>query len=1093
MNTDMGKLYEGLMRTVNPRDKHGNILMPSEEQKSVIMSDKLVISVVAGAGSGKTRTMTNRIAYWLGAGKVQPAEVLGLTFTNKAAGELDERVSYSLWQLQHKGFLSGERDGVEVEQGASLLLERPTISTYNSFASEIVTQYGMFTGCDSDTRLITDGERYQLMSHVVDSMNLDEVSVFDSQRSTVIKNALALSAALLDHGTSIDTARDFFNESSEILEDITEKAPDNVRSLGWPKGLSSYWNKLKKSAPSRLKEGLASLRLVEEYWKLKRERGVIEFADQVDMAVRILAKHEWVRKEISSRYRLVLLDEYQDTSMRQAEMLHLALGEREEGQWYSICAVGDPNQAIYGFRGASANAFLHFSHLFAAQGVQQFSLSTTYRNDRAILEAANEVAQGIRTDGVNVPALTPCDGAGEGRVVHIRPAQRDDSYREIALHIRDTIEQVRIREEKERAENPRHRVRGAEIAVLCRKRRYFDDVAKALKELGIPYEVCGGSAILERPEIITVRSALIGATYPHRHDVFVRLFAYLNIGIADMRALSALMRAEERKARDINAPHMPTMSDILKLLEKDDISNVTPEAQRRLLWLAGVLRRIRRRSNLPLDDIIHGAISDLGLELAAVSRTENSQHVQSSLDFFVRMAGQYHAEHADSRLPDFLDWLDYVEAYERAGEEEVGRDRPLALDDVEVSPGIVQIMTVHSAKGLEWKDLVVVPEMVEGEFSDVTSRPELWQIHKGVIPYPLRSDKAHLPSFEFRQPRPDDYPLLAEGEKGPTINNSPHYPLALSFQAFHEAELDYETQEVRRLTYVAFTRAAQELVIAGYETKHAEVDDDTSFCGQEQEEKLNEVRDSYPLGLSRSLGIIESYDEESAQSELDILEVEADLLLKELEEQNRSREIARSYLTASDIVRMAGKPQDFLNDQRRPIPREPSTKARIGTQVHQRIADSYLVAPIIDLDMQGEDTSPHKDIINALIAAFQQSSWARFPKLYIETPISFMLADRVIRCTIDAVLDTSNDPKLRDITIVDWKTGALPDEKALQSRQLQLALYRLGYAKAHHCSVEDISAVFVYLSKDGTIQEIYAQDIPEEEIVELISSRSVSL
>ncbi|MBR4894586.1 MAG: UvrD-helicase domain-containing protein, partial [Kiritimatiellae bacterium] len=771
------------------------------------------------------------------------------------------------------------------------------------------------------------------------------------------------------------TEMPYQSNKAEILADIADKAPDTVRGLGWPKGLSTDWRTLKKGAPSRLKEGLASLKLVEEYWKLKRERGVIEFADQVDMAVHILTKHQWVRQEISSRYRLVLLDEYQDTSMRQAEMLRLALGERDDGQWYSICAVGDPNQAIYGFRGASANAFLHFSHLFAAQGVQQFSLSTTYRNDRAILEAANEVAQGIHTAGVTVSPLTPCDGAGEGRVIHIRPAQRDDSYREIALYIRDKIERVRMREEKERKDNPRHRIRGAEIAVLCRKRRYFDDVAKALEELDIPYEICGGTAILERPEIITVRSALIGATYPHRHDVFLRLFAYLNIGVADMRALSALLRAEERKAEDTNAPSMPTMSDILMLLDNDNTSGITLEAQRRLLWLAKVLRRIRRRSNLPLDDIIHGAINDLGLELAAVSRVENSQHVQSALDSFVRMAGQYQAEHTDAHLPDFLDWLDYVEAYEHAGEEEVGGDTSLVVDEVEVSPGIVQIMTVHSAKGLEWKDLVVVPEMVEGEFSDVTSKPELWPTQKGVVPYPLRSDKTHLPAFTFRQPRLDDYPLLDEGEKGPTINNSPHYPLALSFQAFKEAELDYETQEVRRLTYVAFTRAAQELVIAGYETKDAEPNGEASSDGHKQEEKLNEAHDTYPLGLSRSLGTIESYDEESAHSVLDSLEVEADMLLKELKERSKSHEIARSYLTASDIVRMAGKPQDFLSDQRRPIPREPSTKARIGTQVHQRIADSYLVAPIIDLDMPGEDTTPHKETINALIAAFQQSSW----------------------------------------------------------------------------------------------------------------------
>lgn len=1185
MNTEQEKQYVALMSAVNPRDKHGDILMPSEEQKSVIVCDKPVISVIAGAGSGKTRTMTNRIAYCLGTGKVQPAQVLGLTFTNKAAGELDERVSQCLWQLQRRGFFA-EAEGQE--EASSLLLERPTISTYNSFASEIVAHYGMLVSCDSSTRLITDGERYQLMSQVVDSMTPEEAAVFDSQRSTIIANALAMSAALLDHGTSIDTARSFFTESSEILADIMQAAPDTVRGLGWDKGLSEYWNKLKSNAPSRLKEGLESLRLVEKYWELKRERGVIEFADQVDIAVQILTKYEWVRQEISSRYRLVLLDEYQDTSMQQAEMLRLALGKHDSSQWHSLCAVGDPNQAIYGFRGASANAFSHFSQMFASQEVCNFSLSTTYRNDIAILEAANAVAEGIKTDGGYCNRLQPRDKAGAGRVIQIRPLRREDSYRAIAAHIRDKIAQVRDREEKAKREDPRYQVRGAEIAVLCLKRRYFDDIAKELEKLNIPYEIVGGTAILERPEILTLRNALIGATYPYRHDVFTRLFAYLNIGVADLRALSAFVRRQEKKAQETNSSLTPTMSDIIGHLSAENAPGISEEAKRRLTWLAKVLAQIRERSNLPLADIIHGAIKDLGLELAAVSRVENSQHVQSALDSFVRMAGQYQAEHAGSHLPDFLDWLDYVEEYERAGEEESGVDKTIALGDVEVSPGIVQIMTIHSAKGLEWKDLVVIPEMVESEFSDVTSGIDKWQTQKEVFPYPLRSDKNYLPSFAFRQPRPEDYPPSEEGEKAPTITNSPHYPLARSFQAFTEEELNYESQEARRLAYVAFTRAAEELVLAGYGTKNSELveqkggrgkdkadlvisliapsrflcdiekknDDKAIMCdiadisfeswaqeyGEEksatlcqifsvtetEKEKISQLTDetnenyqkyrslfsqrdwltlekslsetisvdpivnteahnSYPFGLARSLGSIDSYDEQSAQCELDMLEEQADLLLKELEEEGQSLEAARAYLTASDIVRMAGTPDNFLNDQRRPIPREPSTKARIGTQVHQRIADSYVIAPIIDLDMP-EEISPHKETIDAHFRAFQQSSWARFPKLHIEAPVSFVLADKVVRCTIDAVLDTSTNPNLPPITIVDWKTGAVPSEEEMQSRQLQLAVYRLAASKAWGYALDDIGAVFVHLKKDGTVQEVEAGHMSEEEIIECISS-----
>ncbi|MBR5950176.1 MAG: ATP-dependent helicase, partial [Actinomycetaceae bacterium] len=738
--THSDERYVELMSAVN-RNKKDEVQLPSPEQEKVIVSDKPVISVIAGAGSGKTRTMTNRIVYCLGVGKVQPAEILGLTFTNKAAGELDDRVNQSLWQLQHKGLLSETKSGEKKEE-TPLLLERPVISTYNAFASDIVAQYGMLISRDISTRLITDAERYQLMERVVDAMPACEVGEFESARSTVIKNALDLSAALLDHGTSIEQARGFFENSSAVFSEIASKASDRVsKSMGWEKGLSDYWRDLRgkldlsEKAPRRLKEGLASVRLVERYWKLKRELGVIEFADQVDMAVRILSENERVRHEISSRYRLVLLDEYQDTSIRQAQMLHLALGQRDTEDWYSICAVGDPNQAIYGFRGASANAFSYFCDLFAAQGIEKFSLSTTYRNDKAILEAANVTASKIETTAVEVEPLKSRDGAGEGRVVHIYPLRREDSYKAIALHIKDTIARVKKDEENKKAQKPNHRVREAEIAVLCRKRRHFDDVARALEEYDIPYEIVGGTAILERPEIITLRNALVAATYPHRYDAFTRLFAYLNIGVGDIRALSEHLKDTERKAEKEEGSLPPTLSDILDSLDEAPLPDMTPEAHIRLVWLKKVLHAIRRRSNLQLADTIDMAIVDLGLELAAVSRTHNAQGVQSALDSFIRLASQYQAEHPQSHLPDFLEWLDYVEKYENAGEEESGKDTYVDMDDVEVTPGIVQIMTIHSAKGLEWEDLVVIPEMVAGEVSAVESGAQAWPTHGKVVPY----------------------------------------------------------------------------------------------------------------------------------------------------------------------------------------------------------------------------------------------------------------------------------------------------------------------------------------------------------------------
>ena len=131
--------------------------MPTPEQREVIESQDAAILVTAGAGSGKTATMANRIAYHVAAGRVSPEEVLGLTFTRKAAGELSQRVDRALGRLRAAGMLP------HTGQTSRSSLARPTISTYNAFASDIAASYGMLVGADPTARLVTDAERFQLM------------------------------------------------------------------------------------------------------------------------------------------------------------------------------------------------------------------------------------------------------------------------------------------------------------------------------------------------------------------------------------------------------------------------------------------------------------------------------------------------------------------------------------------------------------------------------------------------------------------------------------------------------------------------------------------------------------------------------------------------------------------------------------------------------------------------------------------------------------------------------------------------------------------------------------------------------------------
>ena len=833
------KSYEEIMYAINPH------FSPSARQEPVIRSKDSSLLVVAGAGSGKTRTMANRIAYCVGTGMVAPHEVLGLTFTRKAAAELQERVDASLQELRRKGILhpsheDGDDDSLTIEQlneGIARRREellRPTISTYNSFGSDLVSMYGVLVGASASLRLITEAERWQLMEEVVDEY-VKEAPHFDPgemKKNTIIERSLMLAAALVDNESTVEEAREFYRSRTCILEEIIADAPKRRKKdkpgedvTGWNDETSSAWTKLKNTRALRESEQL--LGIVEKFYDVKKQRGIIDFSDQISMAVNILSHNTGVGKELSKKYRLVLLDEYQDTSSLQSRMLSLSLGysfeNEEKGLWRSVCAVGDPNQAIYGWRGASANAFADFPRLFHQLGpAQNLSLDESFRNDTTILNVANKVAEKISHEHVSVGELRPGPYASTGRVLEVRPLRRDDSYRAIALYISEVFDKV-AREGRQ-----------PEVAILCRKHDYAQRAAQALDFQGIPYELVGGSSLLGRPEIMHVRAALSLSEFSDDNIACLRLLSLMNISVDDMKVLhrhkrmyAAFMSGKGKESAQITSRDV-SLYDSVAFLVKQGVDYATKNglsvcAFTRISFIQRVVSTVRAHIHMPLHELISLVADELGLTLEAQSRTEGARRILTSLESFADMGKTFALNHEKKSLRDFLAYLSAVEQHERGGNEsEAGKDAAM-VDSVDVNPGVVQIMTVHSAKGLEWKDLVVVPELVEGEFDDIEKRPHMWPTQGAVFPYPLRSDSAYIPSFDISRP----------GEKGDNVTISSQYV------QFEEEELAYESVEQRRLAYVAFTRPHSELLLAGYGCKDVR---DTVTKYDKKQEKAIEKR-----------------------------------------------------------------------------------------------------------------------------------------------------------------------------------------------------------------------------------------------------------
>ncbi len=296
---------------------------PTPEQLAAVTAPIGPVHVIAGAGSGKTAVMAARIVYLVERLGVAPASVLGLTFTNKAASELEARVREALADTPTDV-------GDEV-----------TVDTYHAFAAGLVKAYGIRVGVEVDADLLSEAQQYQILLGILDSERFEHLSVRTA--GATIRKTLELASACADH---VVPAERVVEASRRLLQraDEGERLPDWMLQAA--------------------RERIELARLVERYATEKRRRGRLDFGDQVAKAVELVEGHPELLEELRTRFQHVLLDEYQDTNVAQRRLM-----QRICPAGASIMAVGDARQAIYAFRGATMYNLLSFTDHFPASPV----------------------------------------------------------------------------------------------------------------------------------------------------------------------------------------------------------------------------------------------------------------------------------------------------------------------------------------------------------------------------------------------------------------------------------------------------------------------------------------------------------------------------------------------------------------------------------------------------------------------------------------------------------------------------------------------------------------------------------------------------
>jgi len=1038
---------------------------PTAEQVAVIEADLEPMLVVAGAGSGKTETMAARVVYLVANELVRPSEILGLTFTRKAASELSVRIRSRLRRLARAGV--GGQDVID---------DQPRIATYNSYAAGLVTDHALRIGVDPDATLIGDAGRYQLADDVVRTWpdDLDTTAAV----STVVDAVAALSAELSEHGRTPDEAA---AEIDRLICSLTEKEDEPGKKPGV------------RAAVRRVVESLTTRRslmdLVAAFAARKQADGVVDFGDQVRLAATIAAQVEDVGVGERTRYRAVLLDEYQDTSIAQVQMLRALFGGG-----HPVTAVGDPNQAIYGWRGAAAGTLLDFPAAFPGAGgpARTVNLSTAWRNDLAILRAANHLATPLRTDAVAELAARPDAGAGSVQARYV------ETHREEAEQIADYLA---------------HRwASGASAAVLCRKRAQFVAIEQALTAAGLPCQVVGLAGLLATPEVADVRAALQVAHDPSRGDAMMRLLTgpSVNLGAVDLRVLAdwsrTQARAWTRPGVDEDAEGAEEPAQVREAVEEASLveavdrlprpewrspggRSLSEPARVRLHRLGEAIRTVRALTHLSVPELITATEQALELDIEVLAATPGSAgHARRHLDAFTTAGADFADGAGAPTLGAFLAYLDVAEDEERG----------LEVLEAEPDPQAIQIMTVHAAKGLEW-DCVVVAGLNMGDFPSLQHTPAEgkpvtsggWLTPIGALPYPLRGDAASLPELR--------------AEEAVT-----HTDTEAALAQFRIEEGQRLLQEERRLGYVALTRARHELLLTGsFWATQTRPKRPSPFlaelvrAGLVQHQDLptgsqHEENPAGPVGQTATwpdpaAAVGQQWDrlwQEAADGALPGVSAQAqqwwrdaELLLAERDRAAAQTPDRPAHLSASAVVALAEDPAAFRRNRRRPVPREPSVQARRGTRFHawleqyfgSRALLDWETLPGADDDLAGEDAA-----LAELQRAFLDSEWAGARPVGVEVDIETPVRSVMVRCRIDAVFATADG-----VHIVDWKTGAPPrDARTLRARQMQLALYRLAWSRLHEVPLETVQASFVYVGSET----ISSGEITEAEIDEVLAT-----
>lgn len=639
-------------------------LNPAQKEAVIFGSGPLLI--VAGAGTGKTTVITRRIAYLIDQGLAKPEEILAVTFTEKAAEEMETRVD----ELLPYGY-------VDI-----------WISTFHALGQRILKEHSLDIGLPGDFKLLNTTDQWILIRENLDKFSLDYYRP--------LGNPTKFIQALVQHFSRL---KDELISSEEYLEYAENLKLDQGAAL-----------EEKDKGDKEAERILEVARAYQVYNRLLLKSNALDFGDLINYTLKLFQSRPSVLAEYQGRFKYILVDEFQDTNYAQYELVKLLAKPQD-----NLTVTGDDDQSIYKFRGASVSNILEFKKDYP--NAHEVFITANYRSQQNILDISYEFIKLNNPErlevklGGKVSKKLKSQVGEKGMIKHLHLL---DQEREVAAVTRKIIEL----KEKDR------KLTWNDFAILTRTNELAEIFAAGLKEAGIPYIWAASRGLYKKPIIMDILAYFNLLDNYHESASFYRL---LSLPIFKIKTQDLIELNYWASRKGISLYRAASQADLLNIAEESRGA------------IKKVLGLIQKHSQIAREGTIHNVffafMEDSGyLKFLAHKDDQETRDNIFYLNQLAKKIKQFETQTTTrARLSDFVRRIEM--------EQEAGDEGPLDLD-LEAGPEAVKVMTIHKAKGLEFR-YVFVAGLVDKRFPSINRRDPI-QIPDSLVKEILPGGDVHL-------------------------------------------------------------------------------------------------------------------------------------------------------------------------------------------------------------------------------------------------------------------------------------------------------------------------------------------------------------